>query len=426
MSISLSNFTNGLARLYGGAMLVKNCALSIQDSLFRDNIAYAQGGAMFVSSDSILLCMNTVFERNRALLGGALYFVQGVFEIINSTFKSNSMIDLPDFSVSENLCISSNRIGFGGAIYLFLDSVRYNYSMFTDVTIMRNFANVGSGIYIDGDFIDSSKKIFTDLSKIILKESFASSTDPEIMTAPAKLLVDVSDAPACQEIVRPDKLIPQKIFCSIFYGDQLSFQVKIVDLFKSLLSKSVDDILICSNVVNISDSTSILRSECGWPSNGTLFQKFVFLSKSESFDQSLTTISIASEKNIIPVTLEILAIPCGVGKELAVSSYGMYSCMLTSSLLGSKYTYIALLFFESLILLATGIYAYRKRKYFFIGSLFSRELKLLIFFGCCFTLGIQAIMVSESESYNRFSCLLFLTWREITLVFVLSSFSSAL
>ena len=117
---------NGSISLVGGKSTIKNCH-------FENNILFGVdvlGGAIFTNSCSVVEIVNTSFERNRAIIGGAAIFSSGrKLTVEKSSFTSN------------NAFTTHKADSFGGAILH-----RGDILLITTSCFRRNSANKGGAI----------------------------------------------------------------------------------------------------------------------------------------------------------------------------------------------------------------------------------------------------------------------------------------
>jgi len=151
-------FTNNTATNEGGAIYAIRSNITVIDSNFTDNHAYNNGGAIYNFGGINFTVTNSNFTTNDARdYGGAIYNNGNNFNLVNSTFTSNTQI-IPiinfgggaiynngnNFNVT-NSNFTNNHGNFGGAIYNIGNNFNVANSIFTD-----NNATNGGGIYSIG------------------------------------------------------------------------------------------------------------------------------------------------------------------------------------------------------------------------------------------------------------------------------------
>lgn len=108
----------------GGAIRINHGSLEVVNCQFRGNTAVSFGGAIFSFVSDIYL-LNSSFEFNEALSGGAIYNERGVLSVMNVTFDNNTAVERNGGSIYnamgestiQNATFSGNRAKSGGAIY---------------------------------------------------------------------------------------------------------------------------------------------------------------------------------------------------------------------------------------------------------------------------------------------------------------------
>lgn len=168
-SVFENNYVDKLNYSYGGAVSVsKDAKLTIDNSTFKNNIAYG-GGA--IDSEGKLNVVNCYFEKNTAVNrdGGAISNV-GILKVSNSTFVNNfasrnggAIKNINgNLKVSNSVFIANRADGvykdcYGGAIYQWdcADMEIYN-SSFVD-----NYAARGAGaIFSHSGYMGGSASVF--------------------------------------------------------------------------------------------------------------------------------------------------------------------------------------------------------------------------------------------------------------------------
>ncbi|WP_299521797.1 S-layer family protein [uncultured Methanobrevibacter sp.] len=187
-TITGSNFTNNKAQ-YGGAAWFNKGSVTIEDSIFENNTATAEGGALGFSpvrNDLIVTINNASFTNNSAILGGAIYNNVGL-NVTNSSFNNNKATNHGDIifnDVKGSLTIENNE-------YLGLSEDKTpiyntgNLSSKIEVIILGNkTVDVAYGkeipltavIYVDGVLVSGEKLFFEIEGKNILATSLVNGT----------------------------------------------------------------------------------------------------------------------------------------------------------------------------------------------------------------------------------------------------------
>ena len=116
----------------------QNANLTINSSLFKNNIAYLSG-VIYSNGSSNLSIYNSIFENNTAYHGGAITSYNGNLTIENTTFKSNNAnIGAVIFSAGNNSSVNISKSSFmnntatdyGGAIVGWYCNVTIDNSLF--------------------------------------------------------------------------------------------------------------------------------------------------------------------------------------------------------------------------------------------------------------------------------------------------------
>ena len=115
-------------------------------------------GAVNIQTSNVTF-VNCIFEDNVASAGGAIRSNGGQTNIINCTFKNNSV----DF----------NKLGFGGAIAIISDdkSLPNQQTNICNSTFVNNSARDGAAIYIDGREYITSKRSFLNIDNTQFKDN---------------------------------------------------------------------------------------------------------------------------------------------------------------------------------------------------------------------------------------------------------------
>ena len=161
-----STFENNFA-IYGGAIFMDIGDLEITDSQFISNIAYEYGGAIACEYAGNIVISKTKFMKNKALgdAGGAIYiksaksFKATDVDIINSTATFGGAITTLNCDVNVNYLNVYNCSSTydGGAIYHMYGKFTSTYSNY-----INNTARNGGAL-----FIDNSTELYIRSSKFI-------------------------------------------------------------------------------------------------------------------------------------------------------------------------------------------------------------------------------------------------------------------
>ena len=148
-----------------------NSFFTLTDVTFEGNkyLGTKHGGGAIYFSDSTnetVTIVGSIFERNEAIYGGALYSSTGAFVITGSTFNLNNaskdggaiFASNSDLSINESSVLSGNQATrYGGAIFA-PDSV----VSVTESLLSGNFAQRGGAIYATNTDLTIGTSIFSD------------------------------------------------------------------------------------------------------------------------------------------------------------------------------------------------------------------------------------------------------------------------
>ena len=136
----------------GGALFAHRSTINITESTYSQNIADYSGGVIAAFESTVNVKSNTVFTFNRALYyhGGVILAVDGLFNIAESTFTSNSASQDGGviqtiggiFSIIGSKFTSNTANRYGGVIRL-LDNEKFSI---TSCTFTNNTATLDSGV----------------------------------------------------------------------------------------------------------------------------------------------------------------------------------------------------------------------------------------------------------------------------------------
>eukprot|EP00210_Caulerpa_lentillifera_P004998 g4772.t1 len=145
INIRKANFTNNIARA-GGGIYVQNArgsAAIILSCEFHNNLA-RYGGAMVLSGNGSFLIQGCHFERNEAIIGGAVWGNTS-YDLVNTTASGGKVRSVSRLTIENSNFINNNAIAEGGALSVKWTDIRANLTSF------HNNAAGGSGgaIYTD-------------------------------------------------------------------------------------------------------------------------------------------------------------------------------------------------------------------------------------------------------------------------------------
>jgi CSLREA domain-containing protein len=164
-AVSLDNLTlrNGVGRFQGGAILLRNGNLAIDDSIFDHNASYPientddYGGALYTNGTAII--RNSVFTDNVA--EGAYFYVEGFGGVIYAT--SNAHTTLIDSTVKDTQIRYLND-----AIY------NYGYLSVSGSTFTRNTTpifNRGTAVIKSSQFVENIAPTISNHGSIVIDDS---------------------------------------------------------------------------------------------------------------------------------------------------------------------------------------------------------------------------------------------------------------
>ena len=149
LNISNSNFTNGFATAYGGAIYLSNCHGSVEQCLFKGNTVnatnfYSYGGALYSINGNMTIskCIfvnNSIYGRDYAQ-GGALTLKEDHSKVTDCIFQKN---------------LVNSSYSFGGALYCQGGEVLLINSRFNE-----NTANIAGALAVRLENITISDSIF--------------------------------------------------------------------------------------------------------------------------------------------------------------------------------------------------------------------------------------------------------------------------
>ena len=166
--------TNNTATSNSGAVVAGQYAeVIIDNSLFDHNTATdtgSIGGAMNIADNALAAISTTTFSNNTAQSGGgAIYSTSSQFDITNTTFNGNQVLNTSNgrggavffsgsnFANFKNVTITGNTGGSGGGgIYLLAPSGGINLN---NVTVTDNHATYAGGLYIFVGIINTRNSI---------------------------------------------------------------------------------------------------------------------------------------------------------------------------------------------------------------------------------------------------------------------------
>jgi CSLREA domain-containing protein len=170
-NVTMANNTAGYD---GGALSAGSYAEVIIDgSLFDSNKATDKngfGGALSLGGNSLVTISNTMFSNNISQRdGGAIYATSAQFDVTNTTFNGNQVLDAsnglggavnfssPNFANFKNVTITNNTSAYsGGGIYILTSGGGIN---FNNVTVTDNHAAYTGGLYIFDGVINTRNSI---------------------------------------------------------------------------------------------------------------------------------------------------------------------------------------------------------------------------------------------------------------------------
>ena len=149
-----SNFTDNYAASQGGAIGLRASAVTLNQTIFKDNTAYS-GGAVFVGGEQVNYIYDSVFEENMAEnKGGAIDWESSIGNIFDSNFTLNTanyggalyLGGTSDNTIVHNVIFSQNVAREnGGAIDC--NASRMNL---TDTLFDKNIAQYGAALCREG------------------------------------------------------------------------------------------------------------------------------------------------------------------------------------------------------------------------------------------------------------------------------------
>lgn len=165
MNIYDSELGGNTAQKYGGAVYVNsqfNPTYNIYDSDTHDNYAGENGGAIYVgSSASMQLYGGSVSNNSCEGDGGAVYLGKGTnFNIYNydnplyirgnTANRGGAIYAYADMLTLNGKCLMENNSArsYGGGVYI---AGSYRWLIFRNITITKNTAQQGGGIYLNKD-----------------------------------------------------------------------------------------------------------------------------------------------------------------------------------------------------------------------------------------------------------------------------------
>ncbi|WP_204103303.1 MULTISPECIES: CHAT domain-containing protein [Spirulina sp. CCY15215] len=152
----------------GGAILVRQGTLNINNSTLENNTAADRGGAVFVIEGQLNISNSTI-SGNSAVNGGGIFNDRGTITITNSTISGNSTmmngggiynggitggISKTSTTTISNSTISGNSAGGkGGGIFNYSSSSYYGLLNISNSTVSKNISpNNGAGLFNEKNF----------------------------------------------------------------------------------------------------------------------------------------------------------------------------------------------------------------------------------------------------------------------------------
>ena len=158
LTINNSVFTDNVASVVGGAIFNYGKNFTLNNSIFNNNVAANEGGAVYNYGDNSKIADSKFINNTAKDYNGGAVFNQAVnFTISNSVFTNNTAKDNggaignygSNFTVNNNSIFTNNTANYGGAIFAKWDpNVKIEDSIFTNNsakysggTIYNNVAN---------------------------------------------------------------------------------------------------------------------------------------------------------------------------------------------------------------------------------------------------------------------------------------------
>jgi hypothetical protein len=152
--ISECTFRSNWAWLRGGAVYVENGSMWFDGCLFTSNYGDI-GGCMQIRGTSVVTVTDSVFEDNEAFAGGGIYKIEGDLTIVGCEFTGNVVADSGGGVMNgygpatvANSIFSRNQAGFhSGGMML------YGPGSMVNCVFSENSSSIGGGSYCSGQVL---------------------------------------------------------------------------------------------------------------------------------------------------------------------------------------------------------------------------------------------------------------------------------